>query len=200
MLGKREQKRADLKAKLLAATILRIENDGIASLRARDLAKDAGCALGAIYNIYEDLDELIFHAKVEIFRRMEERLADTMSNTHDLSPLDQMRKLTSSYFQFAQDNTKLWTALFTGDLTDQRDVPKWYQDALMRLMGHIHGPLKQIAPDTSDKELSLQTRTLFSAIHGVILLSIQDRPSGVTHQEVEKATDWLLESISKHMK
>ena len=200
MAGIREQKRAELKAKLLSSTIKRIQQNGIASLRARDLAKDAGCALGAIYNIYEDLDELVFYAKVEIFRRMEIDLAEVMRTSSDLSPLEQMRKLTASYYDFARQNTMLWTALFTGDLTDRRDVPDWYQEALRRLMGHISGPLKQINPNQTNDELSLKTRALFSAIHGIILLTIQDRPSGVSHDEVITATDWILISISKSLK
>ena len=200
MVGKRQEKRADLKARLLKCTIARIQKDGMRSLRARDLAQDAGCALGAIYNIYNDLDELVFYAKVEVFRNMEESLAEVMQEASHLPPLDQLRMLTSSYLDFANNNTNLWSALFTGDLTDRHDVPDWYQEALQRLMGYISGPLKQVAPNQTDEELSLNTRTLFSAVHGVILLTIQDRPSGVGHEELEPATGWVIESAVNYLK
>ena len=32
---------------------------GLAALKARDLAREAGCAVGTIYNVFEHLDELI---------------------------------------------------------------------------------------------------------------------------------------------
>ena len=197
MAGKSEIKRAELKEKLLEAAIIRIESQGIGSLRARDLAKDAGCALGAIYNIYKDLDELVFHAKVEIFGKMEAQLDETMTGAAKLSPLDQMVLLSEEYFRFAANNTNLWSAMFDGALTSDRDIPQWYENALRRLMGHIGKPLRQIDPALTDTEVSLKTRALFSAIHGIVALSIQNRPSGVRPEEVPEAMLWILRSVSK---
>jgi AcrR family transcriptional regulator len=197
MAGKRDIKRAELKQKLLEAAIKRIDNQGIGALRARDLAADAGCALGAIYNIYQDLDELVFHAKVEIFTQMEQQLDKAMQDAGDLTPLDQMMRLARHYFTFATENTNLWSALFDRHLTDGHDVPAFYRQALERLMGHIQRPLLLLDPDLSNEEVSLKTRTLFSAVHGIIALSIQDRPSGVSSEEVPEAIRWVLESISK---
>ena len=195
MTGKREAKRTELKQKLLDSAIKRIDRDGIDSLRARDLANDAGCALGAIYNIYKDLDELVFDAKVTIFTQMEDQLATAMNGTEALSPLDRMVRLSEQYYGFATSNRNLWSALFDGDLTDGREIPVWYQRALERLMGHIAVPLKQLDPSLSAEQISLKTRTLFSVVHGIVLLSIQDRPSGVKPDEVPEAIGWVLKSV-----
>ncbi len=197
MAGKTELKRKALRQKLLEAAIVRIGQHGIDSLRARDLATDAGCALGAIYNIYADIDELVFYAKVEIFTRMEQQLDECMKHASSLTPLEQMTRLSRDYFEFATQNTNLWSALFDGHLADTHEIPVWYRQALIRLMGHIQRPLMLLDPSLSPTEASLRTRALFSAIHGIVVLSIQDRPSGVNQQEVPDAIQWILKSISK---
>ncbi len=46
MAGRREEKREDLKARLIYAARNRIADHGLANLRARDITQDAGCALG----------------------------------------------------------------------------------------------------------------------------------------------------------
>src|SRR5215470_13530693 len=54
------ERREQLKAALIDAAEAIIAKDGLAALRARDLAAAAGCALGAIYNAFEDLDAIVF--------------------------------------------------------------------------------------------------------------------------------------------
>lgn len=196
MAGKREEKRAALRAKLLESALKRIHENGLASLRARDLAKDAGCALGAIYNIFDDLDELVFHAKAEMFRTMDAQLVNVMADADTMPPKEQMLKLSHAYHHFATKNRNAWTALFASVTSDPKDVPQWYKEALTRLMGHISKPLHQLQPDLSPEELSLRTRTIFSAIHGVILLSLQKRLSGVAEDEVSDAIEIVISSFS----
>jgi AcrR family transcriptional regulator len=196
MAGKREEKRAALREKLLTSALARIEAGGLASLRARDLANDAGCALGAIYNIFADLDELVFYAKAEVFRTMDAQLDEVMAGADALPPKEQMLKLSHAYQHFATKNHHTWTALFASDLADPDDIPDWYRDALRRLMSHISRPLAQLQPDLSAKDLSLRTCTIFSAIHGVILLSVQNRPSGVAEIEVSEAIDIVISAFS----
>ncbi|MDR6264964.1 MULTISPECIES: TetR/AcrR family transcriptional regulator [Rhodobacterales] len=196
MAGIREAKRAALRDKLLQSALVRIHDGGLSSLRARDLAQDAGCALGAIYNIFADLDELIFHAKVEIFRDMDSQLAKVMEGADTLPPKEQMLKLSHAYHHFATTNPHTWSAIFAATTVEPENTPDWYREALIRLMEHISRPLKQLQPDLTPAALHLRTRTIFSAIHGVILLSHQKRPSGVAESEVPEAIDIVISAFS----
>ncbi len=196
MAGKRAEKRAALRERLLQSALTHIHDGGLASLRARDLARDAGCALGAIYNIFEDLDELVFYAKVEVFRDMDAQLGQVMKGADALPPREQMLKLSHAYHHFATTNPHTWTAVFASDAKDPEDVPDWYREALVRLMEHISRPLHQLQPDLSAQDLNLRTRTIYSAIHGVILLSLQNRASGVSAEEVSDAIDIVISAFS----
>ena len=55
-------RRQSLRDGLIAAAEQAIAAEGLAGLRARDLARQVGCALGAIYNVFADLDDLIIAA------------------------------------------------------------------------------------------------------------------------------------------
>ena len=55
MATAREERKAQLQEKLVLAAETRIAAAGAGSLRARDLAADAGCAVGAIYNAFRRL-------------------------------------------------------------------------------------------------------------------------------------------------
>jgi AcrR family transcriptional regulator len=195
MAEKWAEKRAALREKLLQSALTRIKETGLASLRARDLATDAGCALGAIYNIFQDLDELVFYAKAEVFREMDAQLVQVMAGSDALSPKDQMLRLSRAYHHFATNNPNTWSALFASDTIEPETVPDWYSAALVRLMQHISRPLKRLQPDLDDQQLNLRTRTIFSAIHGLILLSLQNRPSGVRASEVPDAIEIVISAF-----
>src|SRR5215467_10070549 len=56
---KAAERRQNLKEALITAAERTIARQGLHGLRARDLADKVGCAVGAIYNVVADLDELI---------------------------------------------------------------------------------------------------------------------------------------------
>src|ERR671932_555397 len=53
------ERRRRLRDALIAAAETMIRADGLGGLRARDLARAANCAVGAIYNVFHDLDALV---------------------------------------------------------------------------------------------------------------------------------------------
>ena len=57
MAGKVAVRREVLRKSLIDIATQRIARDGLSALRARDLAGDAGCAVGAIYNVFGDLND-----------------------------------------------------------------------------------------------------------------------------------------------
>src|SRR5215471_17508631 len=73
-----EQRRARLRDALVAAAERAIEQQGLATLRARALAQEVGCAVGAIYNVVEDLDDLVLLVNARTLAALE----------HDLSVAD----------------------------------------------------------------------------------------------------------------
>src|SRR4051794_36103806 len=53
------ERRQLLREALIEAAERTIETQGLPGLKARELAQEIGCAVGAIYNLVADLDELV---------------------------------------------------------------------------------------------------------------------------------------------
>ena len=75
MRNKREEQREGLKARLIDAAEARIAAGGLAGLKAREVTADAGCALGALYNAFDDLDRLVLHVNSRTLARLGVALA-----------------------------------------------------------------------------------------------------------------------------
>ncbi|MEM6465546.1 MAG: TetR/AcrR family transcriptional regulator, partial [Pseudomonadota bacterium] len=107
------ERRSKLADALIDATLTRIEADGLKSLRARDLAKDVGCSLGAIYNVFRDLDDLLFHANAQTLRDLGRALAEVSEKVPDQSPENRLIALADGFLSFCQERPRRWYAHFT---------------------------------------------------------------------------------------
>ena len=67
MAEKVEIRRRALRDNLIAIAEKRIAAEGLAGLRARDLAAEAGCALGAIYTVFPDMTALTLAVNARTF-------------------------------------------------------------------------------------------------------------------------------------
>jgi AcrR family transcriptional regulator len=192
MVTKAEQRRADLRVKLVEAAELRIERDGAAALRARDLAKDAGCAVGAIYNAFDDLNAIIMAVNGRTFQKLGADVAAAVDGQEAAAPVQRLILMSNAYLHFANANTWLWRALFDLQMADDDSVPEWYRSALEALFGNIARPLAELFPEMAPDELQLMVRGLFSSVHGIVLLGLERRISGVPPEQIEQMIAQIL--------
>jgi len=187
MTGKREMKREDLKARLIEAARNRIMSDGLGNLRARDVTQDAGCALGGLYTAFRDLDELVVQVNSSTLSMIEESLTPALSGTDD--PVEQLRILARGYLKFARENRNLWAALFEHRLPDGVTVPDWHLEKHMFLIQFIARPLARIQPDLIGEDLQVRALTLFSAVHGIVSISLEGRFVGIPATRLDGELD-----------
>jgi len=187
MAGKREMKREDLKARLIEAARNRIMADGLGNLRARDVTQDAGCALGGLYTAFRDLDELVVQVNSSTLAMIEQRLTPALSGTDD--PVEQLRILARGYLKFARENRNLWAALFEHRLPDGAAVPDWHLEKHMFLIQFIARPLARIQPDLKGEDLQVRALTLFSAVHGIVSISLEGRFVGIPATRLDGELD-----------
>src|ERR1700682_921919 len=79
MTAKSAARRRELKVALIDAAERAITARGLGALRARDLATEVGCAVGAIYNVFPNLDAIIFEVNGRTLRAFEAFLAQAQS-------------------------------------------------------------------------------------------------------------------------
>jgi len=190
--GKVQERQAKLRERLIDAGEAQVIAGGASSMKARDLAREAGCALGAIYNVFDDLQALLMAINMRTFRRMGIAVAASQERTKGLDPNKRMIRMATAYLHFAAENTNLWRALFDLEMSVDSRVPDWYLEELARLFAYIAVPLAELFPQKDTDELDLMTRAMFSSVHGIVLLGLEKRISGVPIKRVEEMLKQLL--------
>lgn len=195
MASKAEQRRADLREKLVIAAESRIDRDGAVALRARDLAGDVGCAVGAIYTAYDDLNALIMAVNGRTFQNLGQQVAASVQGAETEVATQRLILMSNAYLAFAAENTNLWRALFDLKMQAGDRVPEWYVQALRDLFANIARPVAELFPNDTPEELDLMVRALFSAVHGIVLLGLEQRISAVPLDKIEQMIAQILSQI-----
>lgn len=152
----------------VAETVL--AGEGLASAQARRIAKDAGCSVGTLYNIYGDIDQLILAANETTLHDLALALT-AAANSARASDLEaRLMALAQAYLAFASSNIARWRAVFEQRLADDYPVPASYLEDRSRLLALIETELQATIPDPSARQVA--SRALFSAVHGIVLLAL----------------------------
>ncbi|AXT26674.1 TetR/AcrR family transcriptional regulator [Ruegeria sp. AD91A] len=193
MSTKAQIRRELLREKLVEAAETRIDQNGLSDLRARDLAKDAGCALGAIYNVFEDLNAIVMAVNGRTFKRLGQAVGTSFDGSEP--PVQRLIVMSTAYLYFADENANLWRALFDLQMSDDGPVPDWYRNALKELFSFIAEPVSELFPELDRVEMDLMTRALFSSVHGIVTLGLENRISGVPPEQIERMIAQVLSRI-----
>ncbi len=188
-------RRSDLALRLTDLAEAAIARSGVQDLRARALADAAGCAVGAIYTVFPDLDELILTVNGRTLDAIDAALTAAVRGVS--APEAQMEQLASAYLNYATNHRGLWNALFQHRMAGGRAVPDWYAGRLAVAFTHIEMPLRRLQPDLDDAACGPFARTVFSAVHGVVELGLAGKtaPPGMLHGQLQRMVAALARGL-----
>ena len=196
MTSKVAERKAALREKLITLAEAAIRSGGLEALKARDLARDAGCAVGAIYTHFDDLKALTLAVNGRTFQRLGTAVAAAVAQ-YPGTPVERLITMGHAYLAFAAEDPRLWRALFDVEMSAEGgDVPQWYLDALGALFAHIAGPLGELHPGMGERDLDLAVRGLFSSVHGIVLLGLEQRISGVPTARLQDMIALVVRAIA----
>jgi AcrR family transcriptional regulator len=196
---KAEKREAQLEA-LVTAAEKRIADNGLAGLKARDLAGDLGIALGGIYNIVADMEELALRVSSRTLTRLGVVLTEASAELPLTTPEEATARLIAiahAYLGFARDHLNLWRTLFELRLTGITVLPEWVADDQLRLFRHIAEPLAVLVPEMPDETRVLAARTLFAAVHGIVTIGLEERLIAVPMDAQADQIAWLVRSTCR---
>lgn len=191
-------RRRKLRDALIGAAERTISTEGLRGMKARDLALKVGCAVGAIYNVFDDLDDLIFAVNALTLEQLEKTL--TVAGDRQDPRTDAIKALTHltlAYTDYAAAHTRRWRALFDHRLTEGRAIPTWYRANLSRLFVYIEEPLRQIAPALPDAQRALLARSLFSAVHGIVLIGLEEKLQSIPLNVLRDQAVLMVEAMAR---
>ncbi len=192
-MSKTLERREKQRQELIEAAERRIATNGLTALKTRDLARDIGCANGAVYNLVEDMDDLVLRVGSRTLGRLDATL--TSAEGDGVAPAETLPRIAVAYCDFAAENTGLWRALFEHRMQPGKDVPEWAVTEQMELFRHIYGPLAALFPKRSPAELGLTARSLFSAVHGMVVLGLEQKLIAVPREVLRREVALIVRAM-----
>lgn len=193
-MSKTLERRAKQRESLIDAAERAISAKGLAGLKTRDLAQEIGIANGAVYNLVADVDELVLVVGSRTLARLDAELSAAESAGAP-APAETLVRIALAYCDFAAHHLELWRALFEYRMASDRPLPDWSISDQMHLFRHIHQPLALLFPQRSAEELSLTARSMFSAVHGMVALGLEQKLVAVPLPALRQEITTIVKAI-----
>jgi AcrR family transcriptional regulator len=195
-MSKTLERRAKLRESLIDAAERTIAAKGLAGVKTRELAGEIGVANGAVYNLVEDVDELILRVGSRTLARLDATLTAAEAKGEakgPAEPADQLVRIAIAYCDFAAGNLQLWRALFEHRM--ERELPDWAVSDQLNLFRHIDAPLAKLLPKLSAEELGVTARSMFSAVHGMVALGLEQKLIAVPIKALRKEIATIVRAM-----
>ncbi len=183
-----------LTRRLLEAAEAVIEAAGLGELRARSLADAVGCSVGAIYGVFPDLDALVLAVNARTLDAIDQAMGTASAGRN---PALHLRRLADAYLDYAFLNRRRWNALFEHRMADGHALPTWYEERRAAAFNPIAVPVALLRPDLPEADCALLARTLFSAVHGMIVLGLEGRITTVTLPVLRQQIRLVVDAIAR---
>jgi AcrR family transcriptional regulator len=178
----------ELRELIIQAATEIVEQHGLEGLSAREVAKRIGYSPGTIYNVFENLDDLLLTIEARLLDQLADRLTSTDASG---TPQQRLRRLAESYFAFTQESPKLWNLLVEHRIPAGRPVPDWYRAKLENLQAPMEEALSPLLNSADTEGRKRAARTLWASVHGMAALSTAAKLSPAT----DRAGGMLIDDL-----
>lgn len=168
MAPRREHSRDELRELVLAAARAIAGESGLAGLTARAIARQIGYSPGTLYNVFDDLDDIV----VELNARTLDALYDRLSRVPaGPNPEVTLLALARAYIDFIRAQPQLWNLLFEHNLPAGRELPERQYERIQRLLGLVANALDPLFDPAQRRQRDHAARALWSATQGISALA-----------------------------
>ena len=166
-----------------------IQDQGLAGLSAREVARRIEYSPGTIYNMFDNLDDVVLNVEARVLDALDTALS-AIQQEGEIA--DRVVRLAHAYLAFTKERPRLWNLLFEHHMPAGANLPAWYQQKLEGLMGHVERALAPHFPAGREADLHRASRVLWAGVHGITSLSTADKLSVVTGDAAGRLIDDLV--------
>lgn len=166
-----------LRELILDAAQAIIEAHGLAGLSAREIARRIEYSPGTIYNMFQNLDDVVLHVEARVLDALDVRLTEL---TRDGDAVKNAQLLAHAYLAFTHEKPRLWNLLFEHHMASTANLPGWYQQKLETLMRRVEDAIAPMFAAGADERRRRAARVLWAGVHGITSLATADKLSVVT--------------------
>ncbi len=166
-----------------------IAQNGFAALTARKVAGEIGYTAGTLYLVFNNLDDMVVHVNAITLDEMYEQLAGTQARCR--KPENCILRLGHEYINFALQNWHLWNAVFDHKMPEGQKPPEWFHKKVMKLYDLVEKQLLALGMNRGEGS-RLATTALWSGVHGICVLGLNNEFEDSSETTVKKLVDSLI--------
>ncbi|MCE7627651.1 WHG domain-containing protein, partial [Vibrio fluvialis] len=136
------------------------------------IATMIGYVPSTLVNVFGNYNLLLLHVVAQTLDELSSEAKAVVSQCKD--PEQALYQLAYCYHDFAQKNPYRWQLIFEHNMNGEV-LPEWQAERIDTMTSMLEGLLKVIAPQRSDSEILRTSRVLWSGVHGITLLSVDDK-------------------------
>ncbi len=144
-------------------------------LSLRKVAKMIGYAPSTLIHTYSNWSMLLLRVNARTLDRLLKSLTTTEAEFTD--PEQRLYAIAESYLAFACQQPHLWSLVFEHKLPAGADIPDWMQQRINTLFEFVSKCLADINDSHSPVQTQLSANTLWASVHGITLLTLDDKLS-----------------------
>ena len=138
-MGRRnEHSREELRELALRAAGDIVSESGAAALSMREVARRIGYTVGALYIVFENLDDLIVQLNEQTVIELRESLERIRGRSNQ--PAQNLRLLVAAYLGFALLHTARWRLVFEHRLPEGQKAPASYSGHTSAIFALVTAP------------------------------------------------------------
>lgn len=168
--------RGEMNERVLDIAQALLNEGGATNLKARSIAEKAGIAVGSIYNLFGDLDQVHGLVNMRLLDALAVAGTTAVQDLKEMGVSDTRLKLlalSKAYLTFVQTHTASWAAMlsFNPRRMSPEHVPA-YEQRLDTLFDIIATVLEE-DPDLrlDHQRCRITARVLWSSVHGIVMNS-----------------------------
>jgi AcrR family transcriptional regulator len=190
-MGRRnEHTRGELREIALQAAEQLVAAHGLAGLSTRKVAARIGYTVGSLYLVFRNLDDLIVQMNERTLDALQERLRSTVVGR---PPAAALRALAQAYISFALAESHRWLALYQHRMPEGQSAPASFVAKVEQMFELAQRELTLLGPRRPPADSALAARALWSGVHGICILGLDQKLQAVGGRSIQEVTDSLLD-------
>jgi len=163
-MGRRaDHTRSELYDKALKAADRIVMEEGLPKLTIRKIASEMGYSVGTLYNLFDNLDDLILHLNG---RTCDAFFLD-LQKTGTKNGTEKIKALAFCYLAFIKKNAARWEAIFAHQYPKGQAYPLWFLDKVNRPLVLLEEALGAVLPGKKEDEIKKHARIMWGGLHGI---------------------------------
>ena len=187
----------ELRHLILGAARGIVEREGLVGLSAREVARLIGYSAGTLYNIFENLDDVLLTLQSQMLGDVVERMK---SAPRDHDPKRNFDSLVRCYVNFALENRKLWNLLFAHPLPPGTTVPPAFEEYAKTILAMVAEALTPLTPSQTPEAGAKAASTLWGGVHGTVAIAVTSKAPTLNVTTVQASVADLTSTFIKGLK